>query len=80
MKGLEISKNIGDVVYDVCRERGIKVRDVEKATNLSRGYISRCRKGTKRLSAESIIMLSNYLKVNLFRESGIDLRITLGKF
>lgn len=55
------SKNAAiNAVYE-CKFRGIKISDLERRVGISRGYLSRCRKGTRRMSNEVLKKLAKVL-------------------
>lgn len=41
------------------------ISDIEKAAGLSKGYISRCRSGKRRLSIDAVVAVSNYLNISI---------------
>ena len=59
----ESKKYIKEIILE-CTRRDIAIGDLEKSVDMSPGYISRCKKGKKRMSIDAIKVISNFLGVN----------------
>lgn len=59
------SKKYAKEITMECIRRDISLGDLERGVNLSLGYISRCRNGSKYMSINAIEAISKFLDVDL---------------
>lgn len=60
----ESKKYVKEITLE-CLRRDITIGDLERSVDMSPGYISRCRKGKKRMSIDAIKVIGNFLGVDL---------------
>jgi len=49
----------------ICKDKGIKISDLEKKIGVSKGYISRLKQGTKEIGLFKAYKIANILGCNL---------------
>lgn len=60
----DVSKEYAIAIKKECNLREIPIGDLERGIGLSLGYISRCRRGLKHMSIDSIEAASKFLNVD----------------
>lgn len=68
MKSGDLSKKYVKAISIECSNQKIAIGDLEKGVGLSPGYLSRCKKGKKRMSIDSIETISKFLKVDFIEK------------
>ena len=66
MNSNNLSQIYAKEVKNEVDKRGISIGYVEKMSGLSPGYISRCRKGNRHMSLESVAQIETFLGIDIF--------------